>query len=194
MRKFGRKNQYYKNNDSSNTKINFQNEFTYYDPVDINFMNEFEEGSKSKLNSDTKSRLKTPSYKNEAQNSYSSNKQYFRLSELNNNNPYNILEISESANEDEIRKAYKRLIILHHPDKGGDPVLFNKTHEAYKILSNPIAKKIVDTFGSVSMDIVKNIIDNELLFNSEQFIREIETSIQQNDFTQLYLICSVIKS
>ena len=194
MKKFGRKNQYYQKNENSYIKINSQNEFVYYDPVDLDFINEFEEGSKSNMNSNTKSRLKTPTFKTPTQNSNSSNKNYFRLSELNNNNPYNILETSESANEDEIRKAYKKLIILHHPDKGGDPILFNKTHEAYKILSNPITKKIVDTFGSISMEIVKNIIDNEFLLNSKQFIREVEMSIQQNDFTQLYLICSVIKN
>lgn len=52
--------------------------------------------------------------------------------------PHSVLEISENASEEEIKKAYKRLSLLHHPDKnGGTPESMEKFKEinnAYDIL------------------------------------------------------------
>ena len=33
---------------------------------------------------------------------------------------YDVLEINKDANENEIKKAYKKQAMKHHPDKGGD--------------------------------------------------------------------------
>ncbi len=207
MKKFGRQAQYYKdsksiedlNNDFENQS--WENDIDYDDPVDLQFFRQFQQSpSKSNLNSSTKTNLKrnkdkeynTPKFNTSKSNqnknnSSSSYVKYFRLSELNDNNPYNSLEISQLATEDEIRKAYKKLIIINHPDKGGDPYEFNKIHEAYQILSNPITKKIVDTFGSISLDLVKIIINNDLISN-KQLIDDVNFCIQQNDYPQLYFL------
>ena len=120
-------------------------------------------------------------------NNSSSYAKYLCLSELNDNNPYNCLDVSQLATEEEIRKAYKKLILINHPDKGGDTDNFNKIHEAYQMLSNPITKKIIDTFGSMSLDLVKNIINNDLI-NSKQLIDDVNFCIQQNDYPQLYFL------
>ena len=44
---------------------------------------------------------------------------------------YDILGVSKNASEEEVKKAYKKLAMKHHPDKGGDPEEFKKIQGAY---------------------------------------------------------------
>jgi len=55
-------------------------------------------------------------------------------------NYFNILGIQSTASEDEIRTAYKRLAMKHHPDRGGDQTTFQDIQEAYSVLSDPNKK------------------------------------------------------
>lgn len=49
---------------------------------------------------------------------------------------FNILGIDPSSNEDQIRMAYKKLAMQHHPDRGGDQSKFQDIQEAYSVLSD----------------------------------------------------------
>ena len=49
-------------------------------------------------------------------------------------NYYQILGVSSTATEKEIRKKYYSLSFIHHPDKGGDSKVFSEMTEAYDIL------------------------------------------------------------
>jgi len=49
---------------------------------------------------------------------------------------YEILEINDDATSDVIRQSYKKLVLKHHPDKGGDIKTFQKIQEAYECLSD----------------------------------------------------------
>ena len=64
---------------------------------------------------------------------------------------YSLLGIKNTATSSEIRKAYRRLVFLCHPDKNkNDPDASSKfanISRAYKILSNPESKKIYDETG-----------------------------------------------
>ena len=60
---------------------------------------------------------------------------------------YDILHISREADENEIRKQYKKLCLTHHPDKGGDAANFQKIQKAYEVLSDESKKKLYDTMG-----------------------------------------------
>jgi hypothetical protein len=60
---------------------------------------------------------------------------------------YQILGIKYSANHEEIKRAYRRLAILYHPDKNRDPAaenIFKSINEAYDVLSDPAKKNLYD--------------------------------------------------
>lgn len=61
---------------------------------------------------------------------------------------YDILGISRSASDDEIKKAYRKLAHQHHPDKkGGDEAKFKEINEAYQVLSDKAKRSQYDQFG-----------------------------------------------
>jgi DnaJ-class molecular chaperone len=49
---------------------------------------------------------------------------------------YNTLGVPRDADQDTIKKAYRKLAMQHHPDKGGDSNQFQKISTAYETLSN----------------------------------------------------------
>lgn len=58
---------------------------------------------------------------------------------------YNILNVSPNASVEDIKKAYKRLLIVTHPDKNiGRETEFIAIKKAWEILSNPEHRKIYD--------------------------------------------------
>jgi DnaJ-class molecular chaperone len=62
--------------------------------------------------------------------------------------PYGVLGVAKTASDEEIKKAYRKLAIKHHPDKGGDPEDFKRVQGAYDILSDSEKKENFDRFGS----------------------------------------------
>jgi len=60
---------------------------------------------------------------------------------------YSTLGVGKNATDDDIKKAYRKLAMKHHPDRGGDEATFKKISEAYDVLSDPQKKQIVDLGG-----------------------------------------------
>lgn len=61
---------------------------------------------------------------------------------------YEVLGISKGASADEIKKAYRKLAVQHHPDKtGGDEAKFKEIGEAYDVLKDPSKRQRYDQFG-----------------------------------------------
>ncbi len=57
---------------------------------------------------------------------------------------YQTLGVSPDSKHDAIRGAYRSLVSKHHPDKGGDPLLFKAIQEAYEILGDPAKRRAYD--------------------------------------------------
>jgi len=61
---------------------------------------------------------------------------------------YEALGVSKSASDDEIKKAFRKKAIEHHPDKeGGDEAKFQEINEAYEVLKDERKRQRYDQFG-----------------------------------------------
>lgn len=87
---------------------------------------------------------------------------------------YEILGLSKSASQSEIKKAYRKLALKYHPDRNqGDKAAedkFKEINEAYAVLSDEEKRRQYDTFGSAGFqqrysqeDIFKGFDLNEIL-------------------------------
>lgn len=60
---------------------------------------------------------------------------------------YETLGVAQTAEDKEIRKAYRKLASKHHPDKGGDAEKFKEISAAYEILSDKEKREKYDKYG-----------------------------------------------
>ncbi|XP_071505548.1 dnaJ homolog subfamily B member 13-like [Diadema antillarum] len=63
---------------------------------------------------------------------------------------YEILSLTRSAIDADIKKAYRKLALKYHPDKNEEiiaPEKFRQVSEAYDVLSDPKKKAVYDQFG-----------------------------------------------
>lgn len=63
---------------------------------------------------------------------------------------YKVLGVAKGANEDEIKKAYRKLALKYHPDKNrasGAEEKFKEIGEAYDVLSDPKKREVYDSYG-----------------------------------------------
>lgn len=88
---------------------------------------------------------------------------------------YSILGVEQTASQDDIKKAYRKLAMKHHPDKGGDEHKFKEISVAYDTLSDSQKRAEYDhqlmgrptnmRFGDFqNMDDLQNIFGNIFRF------------------------------
>ncbi|NQY51759.1 MAG: molecular chaperone DnaJ [Piscirickettsiaceae bacterium] len=69
---------------------------------------------------------------------------------------YEILGVSRTSTESEIKKAYRRMAMKYHPDRNPDNVNaeehFKEAKEAYELLSNGQKRAAYDQFGHAGID------------------------------------------
>ncbi len=74
--------------------------------------------------------------------------------------PYQILKVHPSAKLEEIKKAYRKLVKIHHPDKGGDSAVMLEINSAWELLK----KK--------HKDLNLNKVNNSKVYNQNEYKRE----------------------
>ena len=89
---------------------------------------------------------------------------------MNSQEYYETLGVTNHSTQEEIRKAYRRLSLIHHPDKNGgnNDDTFQKINEAYETLGDPQKRKMYDLskqnpFGNAH--VMEVPIDASALFN-----------------------------
>src|SRR3989344_1553742 len=75
---------------------------------------------------------------------------------------YKILGVNKNSNEQEIKKAYRKLALQFHPDKnrGNEKIAeekFKKIAEAYSILGRIDTRKMYDLYGSPNSSVEEAI-------------------------------------
>ena len=93
---------------------------------------------------------------------------------------YRILDVSRSATFDQIKSAYRKKALQHHPDKGGDAEIFKQVSRAYQILSDPKLRSQYDQ----SLPIPESCLRSPLHVFAESF---------NQWFEQSPLACSFLK-
>ncbi len=89
-------------------------------------------------------------------------------------NYYEILNVPNFSSIDDIKKSYKELIKINHPDKGGNSEEFEKVKNAFEILKDDKKKKE---------------FDNQLIYYFEVLDRAEEINIGFNDKFYTCLQC-----
>merc|ERR1712003_56457 len=60
---------------------------------------------------------------------------------------YESLGVPKTADTKEIKRAYRKLAVKHHPDKGGDEQKFKEISAAYEVLSDKEKRAKYDKYG-----------------------------------------------
>eukprot|EP00966_Prymnesium_polylepis_P258818 5977523-Prymnesium_polylepis.1 len=61
------------------------------------------------------------------------------------------LGVSADASDADVRAAYRKLALRHHPDKGGDGEAFKRCAEAYAVLTDPARRRAYDATGDAAL-------------------------------------------
>lgn len=70
---------------------------------------------------------------------------------------YNILKVNRNASDEDLKKAYRRLAMIWHPDKNHNSnkteaeSKFKQISEAYDVLSDPQKRQIYDLYGEEAL-------------------------------------------
>ena len=65
---------------------------------------------------------------------------------------YSTLGVKKDADDTAIKRAYRKLAKLHHPDKGGDESKFKEVNSAYEVLSDKKKRELYDMYGEAGIN------------------------------------------
>jgi len=82
-------------------------------------------------------------------------------------NFYDILGVTTQATDTDLKKAYKKASMKHHPDRGGDESKFKEINEAYTTLRNPSKRQMYDQYGTADPQKARG--QQDFNYNSNDF-------------------------
>ena len=129
--------------------------------------------------------------------------------------PYEILGVDKSASQDDIKKAFRKKALKHHPDKGGDENKFKQVNEAYSMISNvekrsrhdasadglgfefgfqghgfPFGDMFGDIFGQQKAEQKpKTTRDEDIVFNMSLNLRQVKQGLKQKVNFERIIAC-----
>lgn len=65
---------------------------------------------------------------------------------------YEVLGVEKNASASEIKKAFRKKAMMHHPDKGGDEAKFKEVNKAYEILGDQEKRDLYDKHGEKGVE------------------------------------------
>jgi len=71
---------------------------------------------------------------------------------VNNSKYYETLGVEKNASPDVIKKAYRKLAVKNHPDKGGDEAVFKEIQKAFDVLGDERKREIYDQGGEEAIE------------------------------------------
>lgn len=81
---------------------------------------------------------------------------------------YKILGIKNCSTKEEIKKAFKKLALKHHPDKGGETAYFQKLNDSYQFLMDDVKRSAYDmSFSSKTSETIYDAYGNKISLNIE---------------------------
>lgn len=97
---------------------------------------------------------------------------------------YAVLGLAKGASDDEIKQAYRKLAMKHHPDReGGDEVRFKEIKEAYEVLSDSAKRK---SYDSRSSEKSYKWTDFDEILKKYQFYEDIAKKKKYDDYDDGY--------
>ena len=88
--------------------------------------------------------------------------------------PYQILKVHPNAKLEEIKKAYRKLVKIHHPDKGGDSAVMLEVNSAW------------ETLKKKHKDLNLNKVNNSKVYKQNEYKRETKNYCKSEDIKKWF--------
>jgi DnaJ-class molecular chaperone len=108
---------------------------------------------------------------------------------MNRKKAFDLLGVNSATSPEEIKKAYRRASMKHHPDRGGDAEKFKEIKEAFEFLESggKESENIFSSGGTDFADLVKNMQRNAQAWenafrppNSQKvFIAQVDITLEE---------------